>query len=214
MNSPTISSPTVSSAMSALVISVLAALAMAATPARATPLQYSPGLTNPTTTIDFSGVANGTDVSTLYNGVTFSNLVANTSQGNTLAPTTAPAAANYAGATVHPTFTIVFTTPVTSAAFFLYTDGFNTSITSSLAGATVETTSAGAFGSGDHFFGFANSSFDTITVAVGGTGTALIDNLEIGGTAVQAVPEPGSAILVMGFVGMAALARRRAVRNG
>ena len=192
----------------------IAAVAAAATtlshPAGATTLSYSTGLANPAVVLDFSGLQDGSTVGAAYaaQGVTFGGLFVSSQLGNTLSPTTAPAAVNFQGNTTNATFTISFTTVVHDAAFFLYTDGFGTTITSSLAGTQVETVNAGTYqNSGADFFGFTASSFDLITIVVARSGNAVIDNVEIG----QAqVPEPASAaLLLMGLTGIAASRRRR-----
>lgn len=203
-------------AASSLAISVLGLLSAA--PAVATPIAYGTGLANPATTIDFSGTAIGADLSTAYaaQGVTFSGLFSSNVVGP-LASSVPPAAANYAGATVNPTFTISFATAVTDAAFFLYTDGFGATVTSSLKGAQVETTSVGQYGQNGHdYFGFSGSTFDTITIAmtanVAGDQSAEIDNLQFNTAATQPVPEPGSsAILGAGLTGLMLLRGRRRV---
>lgn len=202
--------PTISSVVSALVIPVLAAALMAAAPVRAATMSYGTGLSSPAFTIDFTGQADGSTVDAAYSGlgVTFGGLYVTSVLGSTLPPTTAPAAANFQGGTTNAVFTIGFSKAVTDVAFFLYTDGFGTTITSSLAGATVETVGAGTYlSSGADFFGFTNSAFDLITVSVLGSGTAVIDNVQVG--AVADVPEPGSALLLAGMAGMMAMRRRR-----
>ncbi len=194
----------------------LLAAALVATPAHASPIAYGSGLSNPALVIDFSGLSDGTAVTTQYagQGVTFTGLTITSQFGSTLGSTTAPAAANFAnGQPINATFTISFSSIRTAADFFLDTDGYGTTITSTLNGRPVESVSAGSYASnGADYFGFTNSAFDGLTVAVGGTGTAVIDNLELGGTAVQTVPEPASpGMLVAGLAGLLALgARRRA----
>ena len=198
----------------ALVAASIAALAAAPGLARATTLSYSAGLSNPVTTIDFSAVPVGDSIGSFYSaqGVTFGGLYSSAVLANTLPPSVSPAAANFSGNTTNATFTISFDTAVTAAAFFLYTDGFGTTITSSLQGATVESVNAGTYSaSGNNYFGFTGSAFDQITVAVRGTGTAVIDNVEIGAAATPAVPEPASlALMLAGLTGLSALRRRRA----
>lgn len=199
----------VRTALAGASISVLALLAAPA--AHATPAAYTTGLANPATQIDFSNQSEGAVVGTLYAplGVTFGGLYITSALGNTLPPTTAPAAANFQGNTTNAVFTIVFSTAVTDAEFFLYTDGYGTTITSSLAGNQVEQTAAGSYhNDGADFFGFTGSRFDTLTVAVAGTGNAVIDNVQFG-TAATPVPEPAAAgLLLVGLAGMLAVRRR------
>lgn len=191
-------------------ISILALLAAPA--AHATPASYTTGLANPATQIDFSNQPEGMAVGSTYAplGVTFGGLYITSALGNTLPPTTAPAAANFKGNTTNAVFTIVFSAAVTDAEFFLYTDGYGTTITSSLAGNQVEQTAAGSYhNDGADYFGFTGSSFDTLTIAVAGTGNAVIDNVQFA-TAAMPVPEPASAgLLLVGVTGLLA-ARRRA----
>ena len=204
--------PTISTAVTALAIPMLVAALMAAKPVRAAPISYGTGLASPALTIDFSGLSDNTPIGSTYagQGVTFGGLFANSTQGNTLGNTTAPAAGNFIGDTVNATFTIGFSAAVADAAFFLYTDGFGTTITSSLAGATVESVSAGTYqNNAQNFFGFTGSNFDLITISVAGTGLALIDDVQVGSALPLAVPEPGSAIIFVGLAGMLAFGNRR-----
>lgn len=199
-------------AASGVAISLLAGALLGAAPAAAATLSYSTGLTSPAITLDFSGLGEGTAVGNTYaaQGVTFGGLYVNSFFGNTLSPTTAPAAVNFLGGTTNVTFTIGFDAPISDAAFFLFTDGSGTTITSSLAGVTLETVTATTYSSsGNDFFGFTGSSFDLITVTVSGSGNAVIDNLELGQSA-AVVPEPGTAAIVMvGLTGLLAFGRRR-----
>ncbi len=201
--------PTISTAVTGLAIPILAAL-LAAAPARATPLGYSNGLVSPAVVIDFNGLSDGIDIGATYagQGVTFGGLYVSSVLGSSLPPSVAPAAANFLGQTTNATFTISFSAAVSDAAFFLDTDGFGTTITSSLGGTNQESVTAGNYSNvSGNFFGFTNSSFDLITVVVSGTGTAVIDNLQIG--AAIDVPEPGSAIMVVGLAGLLAFGGRR-----
>ena len=149
-------------------------------------------------------------------GVTFGGLYSTSYFGQTLAGTTAPAAVNYANGDTSTTFpiTISFSTPVSTAQFYLYTDGYGTTITSLLGGSVVETVMAGTFkNNGMDYFGFSGSRFDEITLDVSQTGTAVLDNLQVtaGAAPVTAVAEPGSAPLLMaGLAGLCAVRRRRA----
>lgn len=191
------------------------AMLAAASPVRATPLTYSAGLVGLTSVITFDGLADGSVVGAGYagQGVTFGGLFVTSQFGATLGGgTTAPAAANFDGqGTVNSPFTISFSTVMSDVAFFLATDGYGATITSSLAGMTVESTGAGSFTpGGDNYFGFTGSAFDTITVAVAGTGTAVIDNLQLGGSAPATVPEPATGgLLLAGLAGLGMVGARR-----
>ena len=197
-------------------VSVAFGLALAAgllpVPASATTLAYSTGLASPVTTIDFSGVADGTEVAGTFaaQGVTFNGLFVTSHFGNTLSPTTAPAAANFDANTTNATFGMSFSSVVSDVAFFLDTDGFGATITSMLNGVAVESVTAARYASnGADFFGFTDSAFDSISVTVSGLGTAVIDNVELGNTPTANIPEPGSsALILMGLAGMMALHRR------
>ena len=195
-----------------LIISVLAGMLLAGRPARATTMTYGTGLANPALTIDFAGQSEGAAVGATYagQGVTFGGLFITSQYGSTLAGTSAPAARNFNGlGIVNSTFSISFSTVMADAAFFLATDGFGATVTSTLAGAAVETLSVGGYQSnGQDYFGFTGSGFDGITIVVAGSGTAVIDNVELG--ALATVPEPGSSGLVIaGLAGLGLLGRRR-----
>ncbi len=197
--------------------SVLLAAAFGATSVRAAPIGYGTALANPTLTIDFSGLADNTYVGSTYaaQGVTFAGLYSTSYFGNGLSGTTAPDVVNYAGGDPSTTFgiSIRFSTPVTTAQFYLYTDGYGTTITSLLNDAVVETVTAqGYHNNGSDYFGFSNSRFDEIMLTVNGTGTAVIDNLQeaAASDSPTSVPEPGSStIMVMGLVGLAIAGGRR-----
>ena len=199
-------------AASTLAISVIAAALSGAAPAGAATLSYSTGLVSPAVVLDFSGLGDGTVVGNAYaaRGVTFGGLFVTSFFGDTLSPTTAPAAVNFLGEATNVTFTIAFDAPISDAAFFLFTDGGGTTITSSLAGLTVETVTATTYSSaGNDFFGFTGSSFDRITVSVAGSGNAVIDNVELGQSA-NVIPEPAAGgMMMVGLAGLLAVGGRR-----
>ena len=203
---------------SSTLISVLAAVLVGSAPAGAATVAYSSGLANPGVTLDFSGLTEGSLVAGAYAGVTFNGLYVNSTLGSTLKTTTAPAAVNFSGNITNSPFSFTFTSPQSDVVFFLFTDGYGATITSSLAGATVETvTVAGYHTDGTDYFGFTGSSFDTITFNVTGstgapnTGNAVLDNVQIGQLA-SAVPEPGSTgIMLAGLAGLIAVGGRRRI---
>lgn len=195
-------------------ISVLTVIGLlAALPVGATPLSYSTGLASPLVTIDFSGAPIGTMLDSVYQsqGITLSGLYGSNAIG-TFGTSVPPEAANFNGETTKRTFTIGFDAPTTDAAFFLYTDGYGSTITSSLGGIMVETVAADTYHTDNaDYFGFTGSSFDMITVTIAGDNKAVIDNLQIG-SAPAAVPEPGSsAILAVGLAGLMLVGARRRV---
>lgn len=170
------------------------------------------GLTAPAYLIDFTGQAEGTDLSNAYSaqGVTFTNLNSTNVYGSTLAPAVAPSAVNFDPGTfsnMKPVFSLSFAQAITDISFYLVTDGYGATITSYLNGQQVETFSLPMNVSlSGYYQGFTNTLIDTVTLSIAGDGAALLDNI---GYNPGAVPEPASVMLLgLGMVGLLAARRK------
>jgi hypothetical protein len=180
-------------------------MAASGVPLFADVINQSPtGLPNPASTITFDEVA-----------VTPNALVTNqfASLGVTFGPGvffdpfpglfSTPSLGNFInGGGTTPTIVIDFTQVQTGAAFALVTSPNTTSIfTAMLSGNPVDSFSA-TTGTLINFYGFANESFDSISLSTGGNG-ALFDDLQLsvappsGSTA----PEPASVFLLLAGCG-------------
>jgi len=218
-----------------ILLSTLLCMAVSAGPAAATPIgsgsggvtqAVAAGLVSPVTTLTFNEVVlpDGTLLGTQYGayGVGFAGPVrqctscdfnqTNTNDGpmaaNTFSPFTTPFPVG---------FSVLFTTPVTAAAFAVIAGGPFT-LTAKLGGSTVGSVSGTNIilnsppGTHHNFYGFNTLTFDAIEItSVGGNAFFAFDNLMIGAT----VPEPALALLLAGplLAGLGSSARRSLPRR-
>lgn len=186
----------------------IAALSLLASEAAAEPVVYSFGLTNPVAVVGFDGFSDGQSITTVnvplaHTSVDFGGKLYATNFAFTGTP--APVADNFLGSVVNDPFQMQFSTPQANVLFYIYSDGFGGTVTSYLNGVQVEQSSVGQYHpSGDNYFGFVNSRFDSIVVSLAGDGLAQIDNVEFGAAP---APEPQTFLLLSGGL-LLILARR------
>jgi hypothetical protein len=120
-----------------------------------------------------------------------------------------PSAINATTSTVNNPFFIRFTQPRSQAAFSLDTNPGTSTFEALLNGSVVDSFTAGSNRNGiNSFYGFTGVTFDALRVTAGGTGVAVIDNIQLGpAVTAQSVPEPFSIIGTL--VGGAAALRLR-----
>ena len=196
-------------------VAVIALGAVGIEHADAAMLNNSSGLASPNTTITFDEIVPpaGTVVTTQYSGlgVSFSNLVY-ASQGGGFPHIDNNNLGNFNGGLNGGLFSIHFLQQQTEAAFAMVTNQGTSTFTALLNGVVAETFTLGTtVFSSNNFYGFTNILFDEIQVTPGGYGSyALIDNIQLGSSATESVPEPASVLglLALGALG-AGSARKR-----
>lgn len=202
----------------ALVAAAFVCVATAA-PARASPIMNpATGLASPVTTITFSEVAVPPNTPLGAQFAAFglqggTNLFIDGETSPGLPNINGDRLDNFQNASppfLNPT-TLVFTHPVTGAAFNMISNLGTSQFEALLNGSVVESFSATTdLTSTNNFFGFTGITFDTIRVTGGGSnGAFAIDNLQIGAAA--AVPEPAT-LAVFGALALGAFGVRRRVR--
>jgi hypothetical protein len=193
---------------------LLAALALISGPARAAFFNADVGLTTPDRTVDFESVvlATNDDVSDqfLNLGLKFDSAFANADMNPAFAHFSGNRVGNFrSGQAFLADFAIHFVSPVSAAAFALVTaDGGVSTFAAYLHGVLVESASApSSLTSSENIYGFDGIVFDELKIHVNTTDHALlIDNLQ----PINApVPEPASAGLLLGGLGLLAWLKRR-----
>lgn len=199
-------------------VAVFAAGALGA-PVHAQFYQNSTGLSNAATSISFSeqSIADYTAVTNQFaaQGITFSAGIFYNAQG----PASFPGiSGDYVGnfnsvPAVLPTtpFSVYFNSAQTRAGFGFVTNPSNTLFEAYLGGVLMASSNlvATSYLDPNSYFGFDGVTFDEIRITRTGDESALLDNVQYGGTSV--VPEPGSFVLLgsMLIPGAAILRRRR-----
>lgn len=193
---------------------------LVSTAAQAIPVQFGAALSNPTKTVDFTGLVDNQSAQSKYtlatDGITFTNLYGWSSFGS-FTGSTPPVAMNATTTSSTPftTFSMQFAASYSAAQFYLYYDGTlsgGVTITATLNGAAVTngsfTVTSPWNSNGNDYFGFTSTNpFNKITVTTATPVLMFIDNVQLGAQA--AVPEPRSAVLLLaGLVGLIVLRTR------
>ena len=172
------------------------------------------GLSNPTTTLNFTEVvlADNAPLTNEYSafGVEFTNVFYNSGGAATTAPNIDdPHIGNFiAGSSQFPTFSFEFTTDVTGASIAL-AGGFggNATFTALLMGVIVGNAVAPIGLTNTNFYGFDNLTFDQFRVQIvsdTGNNAVIFDLLSF-----RTIPEPSTwAMAIMGLVLLAPFLRR------
>ena len=180
----------------------------AAEQATAASLVNSFGLSSPQNTVTFSeqSFANGSLITNQFqpSGVTLTPGHLYNSQG----PAGFPGiSGNYVGASQGIPFSILFNTPVTSAAFGYAKNPTTVLVEALFNGSVIESFSQAVTFNNPNtaFLGFTNILFNQIRVTAD-TGEGLVDNIQFNNAQATAVPTPA---LLPGLIGLGAAALRK-----
>ncbi len=177
-------------------------------------LVAAPGLF--ATTLTFEGLADQQEVNDFYPGVHFTNalaLVAGESLNDQEVP---PESGETVAVNEGDPISIVWDNPATNfSAFFTYTNPLTLHFF--LNGVQVGNDISSSFddnlaSSGnppDELISFSGLAFDSVRIDVADEGQYAVDDVSYDTAGTSTVPEPGTMILVLGAVGVAAAVRRR-----